>query len=285
MWQAGGRRRRTGWVVLYALSACSSGVRVPSESPVVTETCAPAATPSRTADSALFAFTASGLSRDVCAARLAAALLRPWGAGSTARWTVQVSLTDSGAAVHRLDASRARDAVDTGGAHLVTDDADLIAYARQGGLVVEPLPWDRLYLAIVPRAADTLGTAISTEAVRSDARSVAMPLCEPDFPAQTSALVATGPRRIVYETGDLTAREVAERLVGIAGDTAIAAVGLAPTEFAAALRAAGNDVFVVSVASSEAECRSLPRLIPSAPWAAAFIPLLETRAHAIGPRP
>ena len=286
MRQAGGRRQRVGWAALYALSACSSGLRVPPESPVVTEMCAPSAPPSRTADSASFAFTAAGLARDACAARLAAALLRPWTAGPTARWTVQVALTDSGVAVHRLDAARARDALDTGRVQLVTEDADLIAYARQRGFVVEPLPWDRLYLALVPRAAGALGAAVSPDAVRADARSAVMSRCEPDSQPETSGTVVMRPRRIVYETGDPTARELAERLVGLAGDTATAAVGLAPTEFAAALRTDGAAVFVVSVARpARAECEALTTLVPPAPWAAAFIPLIETRAHAIAPRP
>lgn len=285
MRQAGGRRQRVGWGVLYALSACSSAVRVPPESAVVTETCAPTAAPSRTTDSAFFAFAASGVARDACASRLAAALLRPWAAGPTARWTVQVALTDSGAAVHRLAAARARDALDTGGAQLVTEDADLITYARQRGLVVEPLPWDRLYLAVVPHAADTLGAVISPDAVQTDARSATLSRCETDSPPGASGAVATRPRRIVYETGDLTARELAERLVGVAGDTAIAAAGLAPTEFATALRTGAAAVFVVSVGSSGVECEALATLIPLAPWAAAFIPLIETRAHAIAPHP
>lgn len=285
MRQSGGRAQRVGWVALYALSACSSGLRVPSESPVVTETCAPTAAPSRTADSAFFAFTASGLARDVCAARLAAALLRPWAAGPTAPWTVQVAIIDSGAAVHRLDAAGARDALDTGRAHLVTEDADLIAYARQRGLVVEPLPWDRLYLAVVPNSGDTLGAVISPDAVRADARSVVAPRCEPDSQPETSGTVATQSRRIVYETGDVTAREVAERLVGVAGDTAIAAAGLAPTEFAAALRTGAASAFVVSVAPSGLECQAVATIVPLVPWAAAFIPLIETRAHVIAPRP
>jgi len=286
MRQAGGRRQRVGWLVLYALSACSSGLRVPPESPIVAETCAPSAAPSRAADSAFVAFTASGLERDACAARLAAALLRPWTAGPTAQWSVQVALTESGAAVHRLDAARARDALDTGRALLVTEDADLIAYARQRGFVVEPLPWDRLYLAVVPRAADTLAAAVSPDAVRADARSAIMSRCEPAAQPETSATVVTRPRRIVYETGDLTARELAERLVGLAGDTATAAAGLAPTEFAAALRTDGAAVFVLSVARpAGAECEALATLVPPAPWAAAFIPLIETRAHAIAPRP
>ncbi len=285
MRQAGGGRQRVGWVVLCALGACSSGLRVPPESPIVAETCAPSAAPSRTADSALIAFTANGLARDACAARLAAALLRPWTPGPTARWTVRVTLTDSGAAAHHLDAVRARDALDTGRALLLTEDADLIAYARQRGLVVEPLPWDRLYLAVVPWAADTLGAAVSPDAVRADARSAVMSRCEPDAQPETSGAVVTRPRRIVYETGDLTARELAERLVGLAGDTATAAAGFAPAEFAAAFRTGAAAVFVVSVASAGAECEALATLVPPAPWAAAFIPLIETRAHAIAPRP
>ena len=285
MRQSGGRAQRVGWAVLYALSACSGGLRVPRESPVVTETCASSGAPSRTADSAFFVFTTSGLARDVCAARLAAALLRPWAAGPTARWTVQVALTDSGAAVRRLDAADARDALDTGRAHLVTEDADLIAYARQRDLVVEPLPWDRLYLAVVPHRTDPLGAAISPDAVRADARSVVTPGCDPVSQPETRGPVVTRPRRIVYETGDVTAREIAERLVGVAGDTAIAAAGLAPTEFAAALRTGAASAFVVSVASSGMECQAVATIVPLAPWAAAFIPLIETRAHVIAPRP
>jgi hypothetical protein len=93
---------------------------------------------------------------------------------------------------------------------------------------------------------------------------------------------------VVFDAGDRTARELAERIVALAGDTAAAAVGLGPAELDAALRAGDDLAFIVSVPRvADHGCDAVATLARRAPWLAphSIIPLIDTRAHAIVPRP
>jgi hypothetical protein len=298
MRRAGGRSRLFAWwVALCALGACSSALRSPLEprpghgAPAAT--CSLAEQPSRAGDTAAIVFRAAGgdslwAARDACAVRLVAEALRPWPTASNDRWTVRIALTDAGATAHRLRGESARDAIDAGLALIATEDLDLVAYAAaRPDLEVAPLPWDRTYLRLAPGTAGPLGAEISSDAVRIDARPAVLPSCDTVLGATVSGGVGAHSARVVYEAGDHTARELAERVVALVEGTAVAAVGLGPTQLEAALRAGDELAYIVSVPrSADSECDALATLARRASWIAphSITPLIDTRAHVIAPR-
>jgi hypothetical protein len=299
MFGRGGRNRWFAWwVTLCALGACSGTLHPPSESrpaerAPATETCTLAEEPSRTSDTAAIAFRFAGAGpfsagRDACALRLIAEALRPWPTASNDRWTVQIALGDTGAIVHRLRAQSARDAIDAGVALIATEDLALVAYAAaRPELEVTPLPWDRTYLRLAPGTGGPLGAAVSSDAVRIDAR-LAEPLsCDRVLPAPESRSVSARSARVIYPVGDPTARELAERVVALTGDRTAAAVGLDPGSLDAALRAGDELAYIMSVPRSAASgCSLVAMLALRAPWIAphSVVSLIDTRAYAIAPR-
>jgi hypothetical protein len=251
--------------------------------------------PSRAGDTAAIIFRADGAralraGRDACALRLVAEVLRPWPSPSSDRWTVRIALTDAGATAHRLGGESARDAIDAGLALIATEDLDLVAYAAgRPDLEVTPLPWDRTYLRLAPGGAlGPLGDAVSSDAVRVDARPAETLSCDSAVPPTALGGASSLSARIVYEAGDRTARELAERVVALVRGTTAAAVGLGPAELGAALRAGNELAYIVSVPrSADSGCDAFESLAQRAPWIAphSIAPLIETRAHAIRPRP
>jgi hypothetical protein len=298
MRRAGGRSRLFAWwVALCALGACSGTLRLPSEPRAAQRapaaTCMLAEPPSRAGDTAAIVFRAAGAgalwaARDACALQLVAEALRPWPTASNDRWTVRIAVTDAGATAHRLRGESARDAIDAGLALIVTEDLELVAYAAaRPELEVTPLPWDRTYLRLAPGTAGPLGAEISSDAVRIDARPAEMPSCDTVLRATASEGVRAQSARVIYEAGDRTARELAERVVALVEGTTVAAVGLGPTQLDAALRAGDQLAYIVSVPrSADSGCDSLATLARRAPWVAphSIIPLIDTRAHVIAPR-
>lgn len=293
MRHAGGRSRLFAWwVALCALGACSGAVRLPSESHAVQSapapaTCALLQEPSRASDTATILFRDAG-GRDACALRLVAEALRPWPTASNDRWTVRIALTYVGATAHRLRGESARDAIDAGLALLATEDLDVVAYAAaRPELEVTPLPWDRTYLRLAPGTARPLGAEISSDAVRIDARPAELPSCDTVLGAAVSGGVGAQSARVVYEAGDHTARELAERVVALVEGTRVAAVGLGPSQLDAALRAGDELAYIVSVSRfADSGCDALAALARRAPWIArhSITPLIDTRGHVIAPR-
>jgi len=185
-----------------------------------------------------------------------------------------------------------RDALDGGADVVVSDDPMLLDYAsRRPGYTRVPLPWSRSYLLLVP-AGSSPGSAIpqdtaafraglARDAVRADARPAVAPFWWDTAGDCGSPLASAGPRRssaIVYREGDATARELAERLVALAGAAGLAAHGLPADSLSAALRAASEHAYVVAVPSRPlVPCR----VIADWPAGAAAVGLVETRAHAI----
>jgi hypothetical protein len=294
----GGRSRWFAWwVALCAFGACS-GHRPRLEPPPVerasaTESCALAEEPSRTSDTAAIAFRFAGVGphsvgRDACALRLVAVALRPWPTASNDRWTVRIALTDTGAIAHRLHGESARDAIDAGVALIVTEDLALVAYAAaRPELEVTPLPWDRTYLRLAPDPMRWLGVDVSSDAVRSDARPADPVTCDTMLRAPESRSASVRSGRVVYQAGDPTARELAERLVALAEERTAAAVGLGPDPLDDALRAGDELAYIVSVPRSATRgCDALARLALHAPWIASssVVALIDTRAYAIAPR-
>jgi hypothetical protein len=236
------------------------------------------------ADTAHVAFTASGLTREVCALRLISLTFRPWTAPSHVYWTVQVVVDDAGATARPLGREEARNLLDTGVALVATEDLALVTYvAARPEFEVVPLPWDRMYIQVSPGGIVALGAAAFSDAVRVDARPTELPSCDTIF---TSNVPPTNRRsRVVYQAGDRTARDLAERVVALSGGSE--AVALARADFETALRNGSDLAYILSVPrSSDDACEVQVALRARAEWIArgSFVPLIDTRAYAIIPR-
>lgn len=184
-----------------------------------------------------------------------------------------------------------RDLLQAGAGLLITRDPAAIAYAaRVPALDVVPLPWDVTYALISPTvppiaipvdsaARAHFRTSLARDAVRTAARGAEPPYgggataaCRTDFPA------GARPRaRVVYEAGDETGRELAERIVAIA-PVRLSAAALPREALAASLAAARDIAFVLPFSRAGAvSCRGLPPL----PSGATIEPLIDTRGHLI----
>jgi hypothetical protein len=294
MRHAGGHIRTLGWwITLCAIGACSGALRPSAESRSAAgpPACTLSEAPSHHGDTATIVFSAPDVAaprggRGDCALQLVAMALRPWPTPSDDAWVVEITLTQTGATAHRLSGERARDAVDAGLALMATEDLDLVAYAAaRPELGVTPLLWDRTYLRLAPGLGSALGTELSADAVRVDARHAEALSCDTVLNPTASGSAASA--HVVYQTGDRTARELAERVVAIIGGAMTAAVALEPAELDAALRAGDELAYIVSVArSADAGCDALAALARRAPWLAphSILPLVDTRAHVIAPR-
>jgi hypothetical protein len=186
-----------------------------------------------------------------------------------------------------------RDAIDGGSDLVETGDPDLLEYARRRpNLTAAPLPWSRAYLLLLPSGGNVGGAispdttalrdALARDAVRTDARALTPPFW---WSSTVRCAAPASPRTamprisaVVYPLADATARELAERLVALAGDPGLTARGLAADMFPAALEAGSARAFVVPVPRQAAlpcrETANWPRL-------STVVPLIETRKHAV----
>jgi hypothetical protein len=187
-----------------------------------------------------------------------------------------------------------RDAVD-GGADLIhTGDPELLDYAGQRpGLTQVPLPWSRSYLLVLPSRSPGVGTAVpadtatfraglARDAVRIDARVPEAPFWWEQRDACVQRPAPAAGRQplnaIAYPAADPVARDLAERIVALAGAAELTARGLPPDSFAAALRGGSARAFVVAVPRHAAvACRETAAWPPRV----AVVPLIETRPHAV----
>ena len=210
--------------------------------------------------------------------------------------------------IHTVAGTPARDLIDRGVDLLVTDDRSLLEYAAaRGQLTGGVLPWDRAYVLYVPAtqgvepptdvpAAGFL-EAVASEAVEVDARAAEgagtwqAESCGtgigtgPDFAKQ--------PRRVVYRSGDETARALSHRLVtfagapGQGGDWLVAAfrnppagrtfpfaIGLEPAGWTRALEGGNEVAFVLAVPARALASCAPPRRADG--W---YLRLIETRAR------
>jgi hypothetical protein len=91
----------------------------------------------------------------------------------------------------------------------------------------------------------------------------------------------------VVAGGDGPARDLTDRLVALGltgGDTAVRAMTLPPTAFAAALQSGRFAGYVLAVPSHPLDpCRALRALVGRAPWlpGAVIVALVETRRHVV----
>src|SRR5262245_36942586 len=210
-----------------------------------------------------------------------------------------------------------RDFLDKGVELLVTRDAMALNYAATlGQFQSVPLAWLRTYVLLTPgrtRASSTPSAearqALAVDAVRGDARGAMGPFwwqmapdCEIPLP-QPLDRSASPSGRIVYETADNAARDLAERLVGLAtasgaGASAVfetlipdrprrgnpRAAGLAGEALALARRRGTDAGYVVPIDKRSLEpCHDVQLMMEGARWVdpETVVPLVETRLHAI----
>jgi hypothetical protein len=129
--------------------------------------------------------------------------------------------------------------------------------------------------------------ALARDAVRGEARRAEGPFwwetssdCE-TAPSQPPAQVSAT-ERIVYETDNSAARDLAERFVGIGSIPR--AAGLSGEALAQALRRGNESGYVLSIDRRPLDpCRDLRVLVESAGWIdlRTIIPLVDTRLQAI----
>ncbi len=186
-----------------------------------------------------------------------------------------------------------RDAIDQGTDLVQTADPALLDYARRRPRVtVLALPWHRTYALLLPARSEGVGAAIpadtagfraglARDAVRADARAAAGPFwwdARAACPTKPMAKVRRAPTgAIAYPAEDTVARDLAERIVALAGGD-VTARGLPADSFGLALRRETERGYVLR----------LPRqaLVPcreSAAWptSAAVVPLIDIRPYAV----
>jgi hypothetical protein len=161
-----------------------------------------------------------------------------------------------------VSGSDPRDVLEGGGIDLVlTDDPTVVSYAgSRPQYAALPLVWDRTYvLAMQGGPAPEVDRQDLVSAVHAEAKAAeGRPCPAADAGEATAARPILPLRRLVFDRTDRTAREVAERLVarGALG-AGVPAAGLAPAEFAAALRSNNAWAYITAVPSA-AECLTGP---------------------------
>ncbi len=226
-----------------------------------------------------------------------------------------------------------RDAIDLGVDAMLTADADIIDYARSRAWVVNDLAYDRLYVLISPDRItaiaggaapepipSTVADHIARNAIRSPGARGPEPPCwwtmvdgcgdvspyaawqvfRPQAPVER-------PARVLYDAGDATARDLAERIVALAtmddNATADAAavrkaipgvaaqggktLGVPTSEFVTRLRDGADAAYILALPCHPADpCNAARELLLHVPWLVsgavqfgdALIPLAETHA-------
>jgi hypothetical protein len=211
----------------------------------------------------------------------------------------------------------ARDLLDEGVDLVLTRDSTALNYAATlPQFMSVPLPWQQTEVLLTPGrvgASQSLSPeareTLASDAVRGEARGAigpfwwdSLPDCGvpyPQLPARSTS--TTG--RIVYDTGDSAARDLAERLVGLArasgpaaaaildvllpdrpGRTYQRATGLTGAPLASARRRGDDAGYIMALDSRPLDsCREMQVVIDKVGWAdpQTIIPLVDTRLQAI----
>ncbi len=189
---------------------------------------------------------------------------------------------------------------------LITRDADALAYARRrDDSVVHPLPWRSTYVLVAPALASGLALptpgerdALARDAVRTASRGAAEPFAwrtaeECSTPIRGPSALA---RPIVaYAAGDSVARQIATRIVALAGtaappDWVVAALGArAPTVPVRAVAVPVDSILHALAAGRAVAAVLAVARDPSTPCGsvgngrvpAGAVPLVDSREHAI----
>jgi hypothetical protein len=204
-----------------------------------------------------------------------------------------------------------RDLLDRGVDIMLTRDPATLDYAATlPQFESVPLAWQRTYVLLTPgrsRTAPSLPAearqTLADDAVRGEARGAQGPFwwqTSGDCGVAAPSTLGNRPPipRIVYEAADAVARDLAERLVGVAGATAALdailpvrpgqtfqrARGLTAAALAVSVRRGADAGYIIPLDNRPPDpCRGLRALQESAPWLepAAIVPLVETRLQAI----
>jgi hypothetical protein len=238
-----------------------------------------------------------------------------------------------------LSRAEARDRLDRGVDVMVTGDPAVIDYVGAASELADiPLPWDRSYVLVsttrvqelrrdspVGALSSDLREAMARDAVRGEARGARPPAWWQDLrvcgeladvlvglpPVPGGAYASSEPRRIVFALDDPVARDLAGRIVAIAGSrpsTSPEAVmlaaaipglgsggrvgvqGLEGLALAESLRDGDDFAYVLAVRRQPLDpCFEARRLLSRVQWLAvegvelsqALVPLVETRKHVI----
>jgi hypothetical protein len=190
-----------------------------------------------------------------------------------------------------------RDSLDESVDLLITRNRAALDYAATlPQFQSEPLEWQQVEVLLSAGPARPLSdeerTALAADAVRGEARGATGPFWWqqlPDCEIAPPRALEPGRRfsgRVVYESTDSAARDLAERLVGVAGDKRLyqRSFGLTGEAFALALRGGVDAGYVMSLDAHPLDpCRDLQIVMERAPWLdpAIIVPLVETRRRAI----
>jgi hypothetical protein len=226
---------------------------------------------------------------------------------------------------------------------MITADPSVVEYASsRSRLTTFALAWDHTYVLLSTsrvqelRRGSSLGSvssdfldALARDAVRGDARGYRSPSWWEDVddcgelsetidglpPVPKGAYASSGVRRILYDSDDPIARDVAERLVALAasdpsvsheaaviasavpgltsGAPRLTAEGLTSGELGRSLFAGDDFAYVIAIPRRPPDaCYEVRKLLNRAPWLAnlevdfddALIPLVDTRLHVIANR-
>ena len=209
-----------------------------------------------------------------------------------------------------------RDSLDHGVDLMLTRDPVALDYAATlPQFQSVPMAWRRVHVLLapgrtrsVPSLPEDARQALADDAVRGEARGARGPFWW-ELPADCEVPASPPPNqpslapRIVYDGSDGAARDIAERLVGLARGSAPAttafldallpdrprrkyerATGLTSEGLTLALRRGNDAGYVVALDSRPVDaCRDLQTLMDDARWLdpQTIVPLVETRMHAI----
>ena len=209
-----------------------------------------------------------------------------------------------------------RDLLDAGVDLLLTRDPATLDYAATLPYFQRvPLAWQRTQVLLIPgrrpespSLSEDARQTLADDAVRGEARGAQGPFWW-ESPPGCDLIPVDGPSaqaptpRVVYDADDGAARDLAERLVGLASNSASAAAPLLDTllpdrprrtfqratgligEDLANARRLGRDAgYVVSLASQPLEpCPELVALMDRIPWTKPWriVPLVDTRLQAV----
>jgi hypothetical protein len=209
-----------------------------------------------------------------------------------------------------------RDLLDRGADLLITRDPAALGYAATlPQFQSVPLEWQQTYVLVMPGRARALPSltedqrqALAADAVRGEARGARAPFWWQAVPDCTTAPAPPQARsgltpRIVYDAGDGTARDLAERLVGlgrVASPSATALLdvlvpdrprrsfqrvaGLSGPALALARRQGADAGYVMMVERQPIDpCRDMQILMEGSSWIEpeTLVPLVETRMRAV----
>lgn len=189
-----------------------------------------------------------------------------------------------------------RDALDRWADLLETSDPVLLEYAgRRAEFGTLPLPWSRTYVMVTPAGRPILPVvsgadsaafraSLARDVVREESRGAEPPFwwssaagCDSSSRSTATSAAPSG-AAIVYPSDDPAARDLAERMVALAGERMLLARSAATSELAARLRAGNDRAYVLPLPRiALVPCRELAGMAAGS----TILPLVDTRSTAV----